>query len=279
MSRRGGGYPAGLSVIAACAACAAPPARPAHGVASAAGPRVAIAADQPLGWIGIAPRRAADPGDWIPAGPQAVLVPLATAGPTEGPGDGLAEGAALWAIDTAGGVTRVTAAGPAKVRYGCDGQQLDVLAFTGDPSAPGPVWLLPPTAPASWHPKPLAIVPRTAASEVRRRDTVGPLVLTLERSATARGALTIARDGRVVLRLAIERGEMAGADPAPLDLRHPGVAIPEPAAAWSLGDDGPILLVLEVPSYEGVHLTPILVQADRARELPAMSAYLYRCAF
>jgi hypothetical protein len=279
VSRRGGGYPAALSVIAACAACAAPPARPAHNAASAAGPRVAIAVDQPLGWIGIAPRRAADPGDWIPAAAQAVLVPLVTAGPTDGPAGGLAEGAALWAIDTAGGLTRVTAAGPAKVRYGCDGQQLDVLAFTGEPSAPGPVWLLPPTAPASWHPRSLAIVPRTAASEVRRRDTVGPLALTLERSAAARGALTIARDGRVVLRLAIERGEMAGADPAPLDLRRPGVAIPEPVAAWSLGDDGPILLVLEVPSYEGVHLTPILVEADRARELPAMSAYLYRCAF
>jgi len=70
---------------------------------------------------------------------------------------------------------------------------------------------------------------------------------------------------------------MEGADPAPLDFQHPGVAIPEPVPAWSFVDGGPILLVLQVPSYEG--LTPILVESDAAREIPAMAAYLYRCAF
>jgi hypothetical protein len=75
---------------------------------------------------------------------------------------------------------------------------------------------------------------------------------------------------------------MAGADADPLDLAPPGVAIPVPVAAWSIGpggDGGPILLVLQVPSYEGVHLTSILVEADRARELSAMAVDLYRCAF
>jgi hypothetical protein len=72
---------------------------------------------------------------------------------------------------------------------------------------------------------------------------------------------------------------MEGADPDPLDFQHLGVAIPEPAPAWSFVDGGPILLVLQVPSYEGLHLTPILVESDAAREIPAMAAYLYRCAF
>jgi hypothetical protein len=195
------------------------------------------------------------------------------------PAEGLTVGATLSVIDTTGRVTRVTAQATAKLPYGCDDHQLDVLAFAGGKSAPGPVWLLPPAAPATWSPRSLAIVSPAAATEVHRRDTVGPLSLELARSDAGHGTLTIARDGRVLHTAAIERAEMAGADPAPLDLQHPGVAIPEPVAAWSLVDGGPILLVLQVPSYEGLHLTAILVESDAARELPAMAAYLYRCAF
>jgi hypothetical protein len=252
-------------------ACASQPAGPPQNVASAASPHVTIASDQALGWIGIAPRPVREPGDWIPAGAQAVLVPM--------PADGLDVGATLSAIDTTGSVTRVTAGAPTKVPYGCEHQQLDVLPFDGDKSAPGPVWLLPPTAPAIWSPRSLAIMSPVAATEVRRRDTVGPLSLELERSDATHGTLTIARDGRVLHTAAISRGAMAGAPPDPLDFQHPGVAIPMPAAAWSFVDGGPILVVLQVPSYEGLHLTPILVESDGARELPAMATYLYRCAF
>lgn len=266
---RPSGVPA--AVLWLVAACAAPPARPAHNVASAA-PRVAIAPDQALGWIGLAPRAAHDAADWLPAGAQAVLVPM--------PAEGLSAGATLSAIDSAGHVARVTAGAVTQVPYGCDNQQLDMLAFTGEPSAPGAVWLLPPAAPASWHPPALAIIsPAAAPTADRRRDTVGPLSLELVRRGAARGTLAIARDGRVIHTRAITRGEMAGADPDPIDLRRPGVAIPEPVAAWSVAEDGPILLVLQIASYEGVHLTPILVEADRAHELPAMAVYLYRCAF
>jgi hypothetical protein len=83
----------------------------------------------------------------------------------------------------------------------------------------------------------------------------------------------------VIHTVEISRGEMNGAAPTPLDLRRPGVAIPEPAGAWSFGEGGPVLLVLLVPSYEGVHLQPFLVEEAGARELPAMARYLYRCAF
>jgi hypothetical protein len=235
------------------------------------GEPIAIAPDQPLGWIGIAPRATPDPGDWLPAGPQAVIVPL--------PAEGLAAGASLSAIDTAGRVTRVTAGAPSKLPYGCDQHQLDVVALAGDRSAPGPVWLLPPATPASWQPRPLAIGAPVAVGEASRRDTVGPLVLELTRSDATHGTLAIARGGRTIYTAPIAREAMEGAPADPLDFRHPGVAIPVPAAAWSLSARGPILLVLRVASYEGTHLTPFLVEADRARELITMAAYLYSCAF
>jgi hypothetical protein len=260
---------AGVGLVVA--ACASQPAAPPRNAASSGSSRITIAPDQALGWIGIAPRSKPEPGDWIPAAAQAVLVPM--------PAAGLAAGATLSAIDTAGRVTRVTAQAPTKVRYGCDQNQLDVLAFTGERSAPGPVWLLPPRAPAEWKPAPLAIVSPASATETRRRDTVGPLALELVRSDSARGTLAIAREGRTIYTAPIVRDAMAGAELDPIDLRQPGVAIPVPVAAWSLGEGGPILLVLQVPSYEGLHLTPILVEADRAREVPAMATYLYRCAF
>lgn len=259
------------AILCVVAACASPSAGPPHNVASATSPPLTIAPDQALGWIGLAPRAARDPGDWLPAGAQAVLVPL--------PVDGLTSGITLPAIDTTGKVTRVVAGAPTKVLYGCDGNQLDVLPFTGDRPAPGPVWLLPPAAPASWKPASLAIVSPVTATQASRRDTVGPLSLALERRDAANGTLTIARDGRVLHRAAISRPAMDGADNEPLDLQSSGVAIPEPVAAWSFADGGPILLVLRVPSYEGMHLTPILVELDRARELSAMAVYLYRCAF
>jgi hypothetical protein len=257
-------------LLLVAAACSSQPAGPPQNVAPAR-PHVAIAPDQALGWIGLAPLPARGEGDWLPAGPQAVLVPL--------PAEELAAGATLSAIDTTGRVARVTAEAPAKVPFGCDDNQLDVLPFTGKRLAPGPVWLLPPAAPASWSPAALAIASPAAATEARRRYTVGPLSLELERTDATHGTLKIARGGRTLHTAAIARGEMEGADPSPLDFRTSGVSIPEPVAAWSVAEGGPILLVVLVPSYEGLHLKPLLVEDHGARELPAMATYLYRCAF
>src|SRR5262249_49538746 len=186
---------AGRAWIALCtawlaAACAAPASAPPHNGASDSGERIAIAPGQPLGWIGIAPRATPDPGDWLPAGSQAVIVPL--------PAEGLAAGALLSAIDTAGRVSRVTAGAPSKLPYGCDQNQLDVVALTGDRSAPGLVWLLPPAAPASWQPRPFAIGAPVAVGEASRRDTVGPLVIELSRGDATHGTFAIARGGRTI---------------------------------------------------------------------------------
>jgi hypothetical protein len=266
----------GRAWIALCtawlaAACAGPASAPPHNAARDTGEPTAIAPGHPLGWIGIAPRTTPEPGDWLPAGPQAVIVPL----PTEG----LATGALLSAIDAAGHVLHVTAGAPSKLPYGCDQHQLDVVALAGGRATPGPVWLLPPEVPASWQPRALEIGAPVAVGEASRRDAVGPLVLQLTRSDATHGTLAIARGGRTIYTAPIAREPMEGAPAEPLDFRHPGVAIPVPAAAWSLGAGGAILLALRVASYEGTHLTPILVEADRARELTAMAVYLYSCAF
>jgi len=260
------------SLLLLAAACGSQPPAVAQNVAEPAPSSAVISPDQPLGRIGIAPLATRDAGSWIPAGPQAVLVVM--------PAEGIAAGAALTAIDTAGRSAPVTAAAPAKVPYGCDGQALDVLAFTGPRLQPGPVWLLPPRPPAAWAPRPLAIAsPAGPATEARRRDTVGPLALELARTDATHGTLTIARAGRVLHTAAFERGAMEGADPRPLDLRGPGIAIPVPVAAWAVAEGGPILLVLLVSSYEGASLRPILVQDGGTRELPDLASYLYQCAF
>lgn len=258
-----------LSLVVA--GCGAQSASVPQNAAPAASSHLTIAADQALGWIGIAPLPARDLGSWIPAGSQAVIVPT--------PARGLAAGLTLSAVDSNGSVAKVTAGAPAKVPYGCDNNQFDALAFTGNRLAPGPVWLLPPSAPASWSPRPLPIALRVAATEASRRDTVGPLSLELVRTDGTHGTLTILRAGRAIHTVAIERGEMYGADPSPLDFRSTGVAIPEPVAAWSFAGGGPILLVLLEPEHEGVNLTTILVEDNGARTPPGMGHYLYECAF
>lgn len=277
--RRAGSWPAptrssrltclttcGAALLAACTTGST-----LQNVAGPAAPSVVITPEQPIGWIGLAPRPSRDAGDWVPAGAPSLVVPM--------PAAGLTTGTTLPAIDSRGRVEHVTAGAPAKLPYGCDNQQLDVLTFTGERFAPGVVWLLPPAAPATWRPTALAIVSPVAATPTRRRDTVGPLSLELTRSDATHATLAIARGGRVVHTAEIERPAMDGADLGPLDLQHPGIAIPEPVAAWSVADGGPILLVLEVPSYEGVQLTPFLIESDHARALPAMATYLYQCAF
>jgi hypothetical protein len=251
------------------AACSSPAAQVPQNVEQAAS-SLAIAPDEPLGWIGFAPLSKRE-ADWIPAGTQAVIAPL--------PVDGLPPGGTVSAIGTSGGMTRVTAGAATKVAYGCDNHQLDVLAFTGDKPAPGVVWLLPPGAPTSWAPKPLAIAARVTSAADRRRDTVGPLVLELARTGDTHGTLAILRDGGRVYTMPIARDQMDGADTSPLDLAQRGVAIPEPVAAWSIGKTGPILLVLMTPSYEGLRVDAILVEDTRARDLPKLGYYLYQCAF
>jgi hypothetical protein len=260
-----------LAALLPLAACGAPPAALPQNTAPA-GPRVTIAPDEQLGWIGLAPIEKRGVIEWLPAADVAVLLPQ--------PATEIFPRTTLLAIDSTGRRSRVLSGTPVRVPYGCDNNQLDVVPFGGPRLVPGLVWLLPEVPPETWDPDALAIAsPAAAATAVRRRDTVGPLSLELERTDDTRGTLTILRGGRALLTLPIERAVMEGAPTIPLDLRYPGVGIPEPLAAWSVAEGGPILLVLSVPGYEGMNLQPILVEDAGARVLESMQEYLYRCAF
>ncbi len=261
------------SLLLLAAACGSQPPAVAQNVAEPAPSSVAISPDQPLGRIGIAPLATRDAGSWIPGGAAGRARRDARRGHhRRRRADGDRHRRPVRARH--GGRARE---GALRLRWPGSSS---VLAFTGPRLQPGPVWLLPPAPPATWAPKPLTIAsPAGPATEARRRDTVGPLALELARTDATHGTLTISRAGRVLHTAAFERGAMEGADPSPLDLRGPGIAIPVPVAAWAVAEDGPILLVLLVSSYEGASLRPILVQDGGTRELPDLASYLYQCAF
>lgn len=245
--------------------CGAPLEPPPHTPST----RLAIAPDQPLGWLGLVPstvRRDTTP-TFVPVAEHALVVPT---GAPELP-------STIRAIGRRGMVQTFTRASSASVPYGCDGNTLAVATFDGPPLEPGVAWLLPPAAPPDWRLAPLDIE-TAAATATRRAYTIGPLTLELARTAPLRGELTLSHRGRVVRTEPFERVLMEGADPDPIDLAAGGPAIPEPVAAWSIVGDA-ILLVVAIPGYEGVTLQPWLVQSSGARTVEAMEQYLYLCAF
>lgn len=238
---------------------------------SSAEPRsvLAIAPTQSLGWIGLAPQPTRT-GDWLPIGSQALLVPA--------PVDGISPGIPLTAIGASGDALTAVSGSPSKIPYGCERNAFDAVVFTSKPLPSGPVWVLPRGAPATWHPRALGLELAGDATETRRVDHAGPVELSLTRKDATHGVLSIARDGRALLELPIERPAMAGVDAGPFDLSQHGVGVPVPVGAWSLVDGGPVLLFLRVAGYEGQRLRAVLVEATTARELPAMERYLYQCA-
>ena len=237
----------------------------------AGGSAVRIGPSDPLGWLGLAPAPAHSetaPG-YAPINAEHPLVTVAAH-------DELPS--SVTAIGTSGGLHPFTTGPRTEIRYGCEENQLDVTTLAGPRLPPGAVWLLPPARPASWQPAALAITSRTQAP-AQRTYAIGPLALELTRTGDLRGALTIRRDGRVVHTATFERHLMDGADTSPIDLAQGGPGIPEPIAAWSIAEVGPILLVLTQPGYEGTTLQPLLVEATSARAIESMVTYLYACAF
>lgn len=231
---------------------------------------VRIGPNDPLGWIGIATAPADTDSSTI--APSNADHPLVTT----------AERAVLPAqvnaIGSSGTPQMFVTGARTQILYGCDGNQLDVTAFSGPRLPPGVAWILPPSRPASWQPTPFAITSR-GAKPAQRSYTIGSLSIDLVRTGDLRGTLTILRDGRVVHTAPFERQLMDGADPSPIDLAEGGPGIPDPIAAWSIADGGPILVVMRHPGYEGMSLKPLLVDATSARPIESMQTYLYHCAF
>lgn len=250
-------------------ACGAPRDGGVHNVAAAADVRVAPT--DPLGWIGLSPAPAptAD-ASYLPITTQhAVVVP-------HDPGRPLPPRVA--AVATRGAIARFTTGAVTRLRYGCEDNTLELVPLAGPRVPPGPVWVLPPRMPAGWQPTPLALR-AGRASAAARTYVAEPLTIELARQDASRGTLTIARAGRTIHTRPFERHRMEGADPSPIDLAEGGPGIPEPIAAWSIAPGGPILLVLSQPGYEGVTLAALLVEAERARPVDALTTYLYACAF
>ncbi len=254
-----------LVVVMACGAPREP--LPANASGESA---IRIGPTDPLGWLALATATtdAKDEG----FGPTNNDHPLVTT---------VARGelpASVSAIGPAGAMQTFITGAATEVLYGCDGNKLGVTALAGPRLTPGAAWILPPARPTSWQPTALAITTK-AKSPAQHSYAIGPLALELVRTADLKGTLTIQRDGRAVHTAPFERQLMDGAEPGPIDLAEGGPGIPEPIAAWSIADNGPILLVLTQPGYEGMTLRPVLVEATSARAIEAMETYLYSCAF
>jgi len=250
-----------LVVGLALGACSTP-APPAPRNVAAPSATLRLAASAPLGSLALAPATTHD--GWIPVATASAVAP----------GSSVPAGTSVTAIGT-GAAVQLTAGPATRLPYGCDNNQIDVVPLAGPRIAPGVVWLLP--AGAAWTPTALPITSsRTPAAS---QFTIGPLTLDLRRRDAVRGTLTITRAGRAIYTAPFERGAMEGADASPIDLTEDGPGIPQPVAAWALAPRGPVLVVLLQPGYEGVTLAPVLVEVDAAREVEAMSLYLYRCAF
>jgi hypothetical protein len=257
--------------MAALAACGSSPApAPENRAPVGAG----IALDAELGWLGIAPVDKREPGDWRVEGPATVYLPARPAK--------AARPVTFTAVDTQGATAQVIGAGEQQLPYGCDDGRLDAIALDPIPGArarlaPGVVWVLPTSAPASWVPRPIGIR-AAAASETRRRYTAGPLVFELERVADRKGTLAITWNGRPVYTRPFERDERTGGETTPIDLAGHGVGVIEPIAAWQIVD-GAILVAFAQPSYEGLHVHAALVTPTAGATRDDVGFYLYQCAF
>ncbi len=226
---------------------------------------------QSLGWIGLASAKVH--GDTVPAyvstNPKHPLVVYADAATLP---------ASVRAIGVDGGVQMFTKTGTVQVPYGIEQNVLEVTAFAGPWLTPGVAWVMPPSAPASWQPRPLEIR-LGAANETQASFGIGELAFELRRTEPLAGELRIERNGRVLHRERFVRTLMEGADPSPINVSVEGPGVPRPIGAWSLVDGGPLLLVTLHPGYEGVTMRGWLVDADRVRVIEAMEQYLYYGAF
>ena len=243
------------------AACGTP--QPAGPPTNATPPADKLAlADSELGLVALAPGI-----DWIPQTEAAALAPV----------EGIDPKATFRAIDSRGGTAELRDATIAKVKHGCDDNELELTLFRGGKLAPGAVWLVP--AGTAWTPTAIPVV-RPAASAASARYAIGPVSITATRTGDATGTLAFTWRGKPVFERPIQRGDMAGAPKDAIDLDAGGPGVPQPIAAWQVGGErGSMLVVFREPSYEGEHIFGVVLDEDRGRAPDAMKLYLYRCAF
>jgi hypothetical protein len=258
-------------VIAVLAGCGTAPPPALANTSAARAPLVVRAADI-TGALGFAPRPATtSPDDWLPlASAPGLYIPRAAAPPI---------GTALRAVPADATAPRVVEVGAAAaIPYGCEQQTLDVATVAIDAAvAPGVVLFLPARLPAGWAPRARPLTDRATAAA--RTTTAGAVAITTTRIDDARAHVAIAVAGRAVYAHDAARPAMEGDDGPAVDLRGDTPGIPRAIAVFELAPDGPVLVVLRTPGYEGVAFTTLLVDEDRATAVPALATYLYQCAF
>lgn len=269
---------AAVTATATAAACgsSAPAPAPLRNTAgdSPAGARITVDAATPLGALGLGAAQLRD--DELP-----YWVPITAVAPVVAPLEAELVAGTSYTVVPSDGATAVTmrAGASAAVKYGCDDNATDLIPLDGPVVAPGLVWILPPSAPATWAPlaEPLTAVETTRD---RRHWTAGTLALTLARTGDSHATFTIRDNGAAAHHERAERHLMDGADASPIDLaaqRWPG--IPTPAAVFRLAAGGPYLVVLDRSGYEGVTFETLLVGAGDVRTVESLRLSLYYCAF
>lgn len=232
-----------------------------------------------LGYLALAPVAAPEdsPAYWLPTDSSAALMMLPENTPEPKPG------IEVLAVPSRGAPVKMVIGERRQIRYGCDDNLLEGIALTAsDPEAappPGPVWILPatPTA-ATWQPSGLEVNP-VELSPDQRVWTVGPLRIALTVRDRDHATLAAAADKVWVFQRELERPKMDGAESGPIDLTQDVPGMPSIAGAFSMVPNGPILIVLAVPGYEGTTLSTFLYDGGSMREVEPMQRYLYACAF
>lgn len=176
--------------------------------------------------------------------------------------------------------------------YGCDGNTTTFAGFSSSKPLPeGPVWVLPPGDTEGLESLPVKEVPanslgaplpkgKKAASKDLRAYEAGGLGFLLTKTAKLRGQLTVLLGGKKVGTDSMSKGEMEGSERTPLNLYDKDeVGVPRPEAAFQLGKEGPVVVVLGTRRYEGHLFTVAVRRGDKAELLNQDSEAPYFCAF
>ncbi|MCY1082984.1 hypothetical protein [Archangium lansingense] len=239
------------------------------------------------GWLGFATVKtgAETQKYWTPAHPKAQVVLFTD----------------VWKDVPAGTKVRlVSSAGPSEGAYlgtsdelyGCDGNVATFAGFSSDKPLPeGPVWVLPHNGTEGLTALPVKEVPanslgtalpkgKKAASKDLRAYDAGGLGFLLTKTGKLRGQLTVLLGGKKVGTDSMSKGEMEGSERSPLNLYDKEeVGVPHPEAAFQLGKEGPVVVVLGTRRYEGHVFTVAVRRGDKAELLKEDSETPYFCAF
>jgi hypothetical protein len=239
------------------------------------------------GWLGFATVKpdAKTQAYWTPTHPKAQVVLFTDVWKS------VPEGTKVRLVSSAG-PSEGTYVGTSDELYGCDGNVATFAGFSSATPVPeGPVWVLPPggtegltslpvkEVPASALGTPLPKGKKAASKDVRAYEA-GGLGFLLTKTGKLRGQLTVLLGGKKAGTESMSKGEMAGSERSPLNLYDKDeVGVPRPEAAFQLGKEGPVVVVLGTRRYEGHVFTVAVRRGDKAELLHQDSESLYFCAF